>query len=69
VTGPRSAVVFNPVKVPDLDLLQRTIEEGWRRRAGPAGLAGDHPEDAGAASGKAIEDGAELSSSAAATAR
>jgi diacylglycerol kinase family enzyme len=28
VTGPRSAVVVNPAKVPDLDALRRTIEEG-----------------------------------------
>jgi len=59
---PRSAVIVNPVKVADLDLLRRTIEErlasaGW---PAPAWLQ-TTPEDAGRGQAtKAIEDGAEL---------
>jgi diacylglycerol kinase family enzyme len=62
VTGPRSAVVFNPVKVPDLDLLRRTIEEGLAEAGWPApAWLETTPEDAGRdQSAKAIEDGAEL---------
>jgi diacylglycerol kinase family enzyme len=62
VTGPRSAVVFNPVKVPDLDLLRRIIEEGLAEAGWPApAWLETTPEDAGRGqAGKAIEDGAEL---------
>jgi len=62
VTGPRSAVVFNPVKVPDLDLLRRTIEEGIAEAGWPAPTWHETtPEDAGRGqSAKAVEDGAEL---------
>lgn len=62
VTGPRSAVVFNPVKVPDLDLLRRTIEEGLASAGWPApAWLETTPEDAGRGqTAQAIEDGAEL---------
>jgi diacylglycerol kinase family enzyme len=62
VTGPRSAVVFNPVKVDDLDLLRRIVNEGvatvgWPE---PAWLE-TTPEDPGRGqAAKAVEDGAEL---------
>jgi diacylglycerol kinase family enzyme len=62
VTGPRSAVVFNPVKVGDLDLLRRTVAEGlalvgWPE---PAWLE-TTPEDPGRGqAAKAVQDGAEL---------
>jgi diacylglycerol kinase family enzyme len=62
VTGPRSAVVFNPVKVPDLDLLRRTIEEGLAAAGWPApAWLETTPEDAGRGQAtQAIKDGAEL---------
>jgi diacylglycerol kinase family enzyme len=62
VTGPRSAVVVNPVKVPDMDLLRRTIcsglaEAGWPE---PAWFS-TTPEDPGRGmTAKAVEEGAEL---------
>ena len=62
MTGPRSAVVYNPVKVGDLDLLRRTVAEGlaivgWPE---PTWLE-TTPEDPGRGqAAKAVEDGAEL---------
>jgi diacylglycerol kinase family enzyme len=62
VTGPRSAVVVNPVKVPDMDLLRRTIcsglaEAGWPE---PAWFE-TTPEDSGqGVAARAIKEGAEL---------
>jgi diacylglycerol kinase family enzyme len=62
VTGPRSAVVFNPVKVSDLDLLRRTIEEGLAKAGWPApAWLETTPEDAGRGqTAQAVKDGAEL---------
>ena len=62
VTGPRSAVVFNPVKVDDLDLLRRTVEEGLATVGWPApAWLETTKEDAGRGQAQqAIEDGAEL---------
>jgi len=59
---PRSAVIVNPVKVADLDLLRRTIEEGLASAGWPApAWLQTTPEDAGRGQAtKAIEDGAEL---------
>jgi diacylglycerol kinase family enzyme len=62
VTGPRSAVVVNPVKVPDIDLLRRIIcsglaEAGWPE---PAWFT-TTPEDPGRGmAARAVEGGAEL---------
>jgi len=62
VTGPRSAVVVNPVKVPDMDLLRRTIcsglaEAGWPE---PAWFE-TTPEDPGqGVAARAVKEGAEL---------
>jgi len=62
VTGPRSAIVVNPVKVLDMDLLRRTIsgalaDAGWPE---PAWLE-TTPEDAGLGQARrAVADGAEL---------
>jgi diacylglycerol kinase family enzyme len=62
VTGPRSAVVVNPVKVPDMDQLRRFIcsglaEAGWPE---PAWFT-TTPEDPGAGmAARAVEEGAEL---------
>ena len=62
MTGPRSAVVVNPVKVPDMDLLRRTIcsglaEAGWPE---PAWFE-TTPEDSGqGVAARAIKEGAEL---------
>jgi diacylglycerol kinase family enzyme len=62
VTGPRSAVVVNPVKVPDLDLLRRTIAEGLGNAGWPEpAWLETTPEDPGQGlATKAVEDGAEL---------
>ena len=62
VTGPRSAVVFNPVKVDDLDLLRRTIEEGLAGAGWPAPAWFETtPEDAGRGqTAQAVKEGAEL---------
>jgi diacylglycerol kinase family enzyme len=62
VTGPRSAVVVNPVKVPDMDQLRRFIcsglaEAGWPE---PAWFT-TTPEDPGdGMAARAVEEGAEL---------
>ncbi|WP_082772514.1 diacylglycerol kinase family protein [Actinoplanes sp. TFC3] len=62
MTGPRSAVVVNPVKVPDLDLLRRTIVEGLATAGWPEPMwLETTPEDAGRGQAtQAVEDGAEL---------
>lgn len=62
MTGPRSAVVVNPVKVPDLDLLRRTISEGLSSAGWPEPLwLETTPEDAGRGqAAKAVAEGAEL---------
>ena len=60
--GPRSAVVVNPVKVPDLNLLRRTIEQGLASAGWPAPTwLETTPQDAGSGqAAKAVENGAEL---------
>ena len=62
MTGPRSAVVVNPVKVPDMDLLRRTITEGLTRAGWPEPMwLETTPEDSGRGQAeKAVKDGAEL---------
>ena len=62
MTGPRSAVVVNPVKAEDLDLLRRTICQGLADAGWPEpDWHETTPEDAGRGQArKAIEDGAEL---------
>jgi diacylglycerol kinase family enzyme len=62
VTGPRSAVVVNPVKVPDMDLLRRTICGGLADAGWPEpDWFETTPEDAGRGQAtKAVENGAEL---------
>jgi diacylglycerol kinase family enzyme len=62
VTGPRSAVVFNPAKVTDLDLLRRTIEEGLATAGWPAPAWFETTkEDPGRGQAEeAVRDGAEL---------
>jgi diacylglycerol kinase family enzyme len=62
VTGPRSAVVVNPTKVPDMDLLRRTIAEGLDGVGWPEpSWYETTPEDPGEGQAKqAVEDGAEL---------
>jgi diacylglycerol kinase family enzyme len=62
VTGPRSAVVVNPVKVTDLDLLRRTIVEGLATAGWPEPMWFETtPEDSGRGQAtKAVEEGAEL---------
>jgi len=62
VSGPRSAVVVNPVKVPDLNVLRRTIEQGLASAGWPAPTwLETTPQDAGRGqAAKAIENGAEL---------
>lgn len=62
VTGPRSAVVVNPTKVPDMDLLRRIIGEGLADAGWPEpDWHETTPEDAGRGQAtKAVEDGAEL---------
>ncbi|WP_306215957.1 diacylglycerol/lipid kinase family protein [Actinoplanes sp. RD1] len=62
MTGPRSAVVYNPVKVTDLDLLRRTINEGLAQAGWPEPeWLETSPEDPGrGVATKAVENGAEL---------
>ena len=62
MTGPRSAVVFNPVKVGDLDLLRRTITKGLSTVGWPEPVwLETTPEDPGRGqAGRAVKDGAEL---------
>ena len=62
VTGPRSAVVVNPVKVTDLELLRRTIVEGLAVAGWPAPAWHETtPEDPGRGQAQqAVRDGAEL---------
>jgi diacylglycerol kinase family enzyme len=62
VTGPRSAVVVNPTKVTDGDLLRRTIEEGLATVGWPAPAWFETtPEDPGRGQAEAaVRDGAEL---------
>jgi diacylglycerol kinase family enzyme len=62
VTGPRSAVVVNPVKVDDRDLLRRTIEEGLSAAGWPLPTWYETtPEDPGRGQAdQAVRDGAEL---------
>jgi len=62
VTGPRSAVVVNPVKVSDQDLLRRTIGEGLASAGWPAPAWHETtPEDPGRGQAEqAVRDGAEL---------
>ncbi|GGQ55424.1 sphingosine kinase [Couchioplanes caeruleus subsp. azureus] len=62
VTGPRTAVVVNPVKVPDLDLLRRTIvgglaAAGWPE---PQWLETTREDSGRGQTLEAIEKGAEL---------
>ncbi|MFI7599364.1 diacylglycerol/lipid kinase family protein [Actinoplanes sp. NPDC049681] len=62
MTGPRTAVVVNPVKVPDLDLLRRTIVEGLATAGWSEPLwLETTPEDSGRGQAQqAIDEGAEL---------
>jgi diacylglycerol kinase family enzyme len=62
VTGPRSAVVVNPVKVPDMDLLRRTICEGLADAGWPEPQWFETtPEDPGRGQAEqAVAQGAEL---------
>ena len=62
MTGPRSAVVVNPTKVPDMDLLRRLINEGLADAGWPTpDFHETTPEDAGRGqAAQAMEDGAEL---------
>jgi diacylglycerol kinase family enzyme len=62
VTGPRSAVVVNPSKVPDMDALRRIIGEGVAQAGWPEpDYYETTPEDPGRGQAEqAVEDGAEL---------
>ena len=62
VGGPKSAVVVNPVKVDDLDLLRRTITEGLATAGWPEPMWLETTvEDSGRGQAtKAVQDGAEL---------
>ena len=62
MTGPRSAVVVNPVKVPDMDFLRRTISSGLAEAGWPEPIFLETtPEDPGGGMAtKAVEEGAEL---------
>ncbi len=62
VTGPRCAVVVNPTKVPDMDLLRRTICEGLANAGWPEpDWYETTPEDSGRGqAAEAIEAGTEL---------
>src|ERR1700759_3350720 len=62
VTGPRSAIVVNPSKVPDLDDFRSTVESGLADAGwpGPAWFE-TTPEDPGRGQAeRAVADGAEL---------
>ncbi len=60
--GPRSAVVVNPVKVTDLDLLRRTIGEGLAAAGWPEPMwLETTPEDSGRGqAARAVKEGAEV---------
>jgi diacylglycerol kinase family enzyme len=62
VSGPRSAVVYNPVKVPDMDLLRRIVGEGLAAAGWPEPQFYETtPEDPGKGQAEqAVRDGAEL---------
>lgn len=62
MTGPRSAVVYNPVKVGDLDQLRRTVSRGLAAVGWPDPVwLETTPADPGRGqAAKAVEDGAEL---------
>ncbi|MBU2666286.1 diacylglycerol kinase [Actinoplanes bogorensis] len=62
MTGPRSAVVVNPTKVADMDLLRRTIAEGLDSVGWPEpSWYETTPDDPGEGQAKqAMEEGAEL---------
>ncbi|TDO41206.1 diacylglycerol kinase family enzyme [Paractinoplanes brasiliensis] len=62
MTGPRSAVVVNPTKVPDMDALRRLVEEGVDRVGWPRpSWYETTPDDPGQGQARqAIEEGAEL---------
>src|SRR3954471_4469167 len=62
VTGPRSAVVVNPVKVPDMDLLRRIIGQGLADAGWPdPAWFETTPEDAARGqAAEAVQNGAEL---------
>nr|WP_239168404.1 diacylglycerol kinase family protein [Actinoplanes deccanensis] len=62
MTGPRSAVVYNPAKVPDIDHLRRTIGEGLSNAGWPEPAWYETtPEDPGQGQAKqAVREGAEL---------
>ncbi|HYN97311.1 MAG TPA: diacylglycerol kinase family protein, partial [Pilimelia sp.] len=60
--GPRSAVVVNPIKVPDMDLLRRTISAGLSGAGWPEPMwLETTPEDSGRGqAAEAVERGAEV---------
>ncbi|MFC7527509.1 diacylglycerol/lipid kinase family protein [Actinoplanes sp. GCM10030250] len=62
MTGPRSAVVVNPTKVPDLDQLRQVVAEGLAKVGWPEPRWYETtPEDPGRGQAKAaMDDGAEL---------
>jgi diacylglycerol kinase family enzyme len=62
VTGPRSAVVVNPVKVPDMDQLRRTICSGLAKAGWPEPVWFETtPEDPGRGmASRAVKEGVEL---------
>ncbi|XVV10970.1 diacylglycerol/lipid kinase family protein [Actinoplanes sp. CA-131856] len=62
VTGPRSAVVYNPAKVPDIDHLRRIIGEGLSSVGWPEpSWYETTPEDPGKGQAeRAVKEGAEL---------
>jgi diacylglycerol kinase family enzyme len=62
VTGPRSAVIVNPTKVPDLDELRGMVEKGLSGKGWPLPTWYETtPEDPGRGQTReAIQDGAEL---------
>jgi diacylglycerol kinase family enzyme len=62
VGGPKSAVVVNPVKVPDMDLLRRTITGGLTEAGWPEPMwLETTPEDPGRGqAAEAVANGAEL---------
>jgi diacylglycerol kinase family enzyme len=62
VTGPRSAIVVNPAKVPDLDQLRRIVREGLAKAGWPEPKwYTTTPEDPGRGQAKeAVRGGAEL---------